>query len=1143
MCGIVGVVRRRSTRPSPDLRALVKTLEAVAGRAQSWAGDAEVLVDIATAIVDLDAQLRGIPGIRSLIGDDQSRAELSHTAQKLSSDLDGIERSLDAGTIVVASSDLEVVNSALVQAKDGAWAIHADRVRTAEAVAGLARGAGKNEIGEAALEAYASIQIALAGIDRLEVRGRDSAGLHVLIRNSGLSDKDRVDIEKSDRSDIRFGNRTIRFSGDAVGFVYKFAAEIGDLGDNTCRLRHDIENDAILRQALSSDSAEAIILGHTRWASVGIISEFNTHPLDSLEITQPSKKEKPAPCVVAALNGDVDNFVELSSEKNFAFSPEITTDAKAIPVLVARNEIKGDNPQESFRAAVNTLEGSVAIGAALATAPEQLFLALRGSGQALYVGLAEDAFIIASEPYGIVEETSDYLRLDGESVSDSSRANATRGQIVVLDADQAGEISGINRYSYDGSELLLEPQEIERAEITTRDINRGAAPHFLLKEITESPASLRKTLRGRIVENAGLLEVALGDDAMPEKVRKRLASGSIRKVVVIGQGTAAVAGRAVAATLLDANTELVVSSTLATELSGFSVRDDMSDTLVVAISQSGTTTDTNRTVDVVRDRGAAVISIVNRRKSDLVEKSDGVLYTSDGRDVEMSVASTKAFYAQVAAGVLLALAIADSAGRLDPTRVNQWLTGLRALPLAMEKVLESRAAIAAVAQRHAPRLRYWAVVGNGVNKTAANEIRIKLSELCYKAIAVDVTEDKKHIDLSSEPLIVVCAAGLGGSIADDVSKEVAIYRAHRAAPIVITDTPERYSAALETLVVPSVMPELDFVLAAVAGHLFSYEAALAIDHSAFPLRQIRSVIEAATAFAPESLLERVMAEIDVPATQFLDGLRAGNYDGTLTASSATLIASLLRYAMGSASLDDYELEHGALGVPSAVVVDLTAALTTAIEELTRPVDAIKHQAKTVTVGISRSDETLLRAEIVRQVIAAGTPRDSLTYRSLRTLVDLDPAVVSVVGYTRYRVEGDAATDNAKIFVVDKGGVAADLVSRAESDSRLRGTKHRVAEQREVTVVQGRTDGRTLIVIPEVKHGQCVGLTLLHVEFAPSLSSESMRAVLQGYQGRYGALRDAVTETEDSFDDTLLSQVAPIELLTDPVLMLADRWRA
>ena len=84
----------------------------------------------------------------------------------------------------------------------------------------------------------------------------------------------------------------------------------------------------------------------------------------------------------------------------------------------------------------------------------------------------------------------------------------------------------------------------------------------------------------------------------------------------------------------------------------------MSDTLVVAISQSGTTTDTNRTVDLVRSRGAAVVAIVNRRGSDLTDKADGVLYTSDGRDVEMSVASTKAFYSQVAAGMLLAYAVA-----------------------------------------------------------------------------------------------------------------------------------------------------------------------------------------------------------------------------------------------------------------------------------------------------------------------------------------------------------------------------------------------------------------------------------------------------------------------------------------------------
>ncbi len=104
----------------------------------------------------------------------------------------------------------------------------------------------------------------------------------------------------------------------------------------------------------------------------------------------------------------------------------------------------------------------------------------------------------------------------------------------------------------------------------------------------------------------------------------------------------------------------------ATELSGFGLDADMSDTLVVATSQSGTTTDTNRTVDLAAARGALVIAIVNRRQSDLVDKSDGVLFTSDGRDVEMSVASTKAFYSQVAACFLLAFAIAARAGRRQP---------------------------------------------------------------------------------------------------------------------------------------------------------------------------------------------------------------------------------------------------------------------------------------------------------------------------------------------------------------------------------------------------------------------------------------------------------------------------------------------
>ena len=130
---------------------------------------------------------------------------------------------------------------------------------------------------------------------------------------------------------------------------------------------------------------------------------------------------------------------------------------------------------------------------------------------------------------------------------------------------------------------------------------------------------------------------------------------------MIGQGTAAIAGQSLVQALRGAIAGSPVTmrggrSRPSCRASGST--PDMSDTLVVATSQSGTTTDTNRTVDLARARGALVIAIVNRRQSDLVDKSDGVLFTSDGRDVEMSVASTKAFYSQVAACFLLAFAIA-----------------------------------------------------------------------------------------------------------------------------------------------------------------------------------------------------------------------------------------------------------------------------------------------------------------------------------------------------------------------------------------------------------------------------------------------------------------------------------------------------
>jgi glucosamine--fructose-6-phosphate aminotransferase (isomerizing) len=977
----------------------------------------------------------------------------------------------------------------------------------------------------AELAGYLAVQQALGGIDRLEVRGRDSAGLHVFVWGHDIDAAALRTLLDERGTDPLFQSGAVVEANQCLSFVYKAAAEIGELGDNTAALRAALSVDPLLRRALQSPEVRVAILGHTRWASVGIISEPNTHPLNSYELEQSAGATPPY--VVAALNGDVDNHADLRVTHGLRISSTITTDAKVIPTLIARSAATMPFA-EAFRRTVAEFEGSVAIGVASAEAPSKLFLALRGSGQGLYVGLADDCYVVASEPYGVVEETSQYVRLDGEH----------GGEIVILDGDRAGDLAGILRLGYDGAEHPVVDADVVTAEVTTRDINRGNAAHFLLKEITEAPLSFAKTLRGKIVERDGRLSVDIGERALPRDVVDRLAAGTITRVRVIGQGTAAVAGQSTAA-ILDELTDarLDVDAITATELSGFGMRLDMSDTLAIAVSQSGTTTDTNRTVDLLRSRGAAVIGIVNRRGSDLTDKSDGVLYTSDGRDVEMSVASTKAFYAQVAAGALLSCAIAEAAGMGDADRRHALLMSLREMPDAMRVVL-SRREIVADAARLAPSKRYWAVVGNGPNKVAAEEVRIKLSELCYKSMACDSTEDKKHIDLSSEPLILVCAAGLVGSTADDVAKEVAIFTAHKATPIVIaSDGETRYHAAA-TIEVPAVDPALGFVLSAMAGHLFGYEAALAIDASARPLREARESIERLVAahLSGDQVVARLRTELRASAERFDEGLRSGIYDGQLEASTATRLHGLLRDVLSDRPVEQYQHASGKVGTPAALIDDLVMALTRAIDELTRPIDTIKHQAKTVTVGISRSDEGVVDRALVQAVLAAGAGRDVLSYRTLKVLADLDPAVAAVVGYTRYRIEGET------ISIIDRGGISRDLPSRVERNAELRGTKRRVASEREVLVGMGRSDGRTLVFVPEVKSGETTGITLLHLAFHDRLPVDVMRGVMQGYDRRYDRLVDWVTETEGSFDESLLGELPVAELLIGPISDTADHWR-
>ncbi len=1213
-----------------------------------------------------DEQLRSLPGVRLLISDAKCALEVETALSVVDGLVGDIDAAVDSGGVLSNHNQhsghnehnsvrIERITAALSEVKDHAFALRRDRLRTAREIVALWEGGTPPQ---PALAGLWSIQVALSALDRLEVRGRDSAGLQVFVYGAHLDSHSHSHGAGSRRlTDQLFGAGAVRDTGNGVAFVYKTASEIGELGDNTAALRAQIRDDSLLRWALAAQGARAVVLGHTRWASVGIVSVPNAHPLDAVTLTEPTTQTAETldsdvsrvagllggnvsrvagllggnvSHVAAVLNGDVDNYADLIAQRRLQIAPEITTDAKVVPTMLhqalaassagqrsgaaphqATQPNQADQPDQSiqphqadqpdqpdqlrqaFADTVASFEGSVAIAAHASEMPDTLALALRGSGQALYVGAADSAYVVASEPYGLVEECRQYVRLDGETPSDSTNPVGSRGQIMLINAppesavDQPplAQCAAIQHFSYDGTRLPITADDIVTAEVTTRDIDRGDYPHYLLKEINQASRSLASTLRGRIGTTQTGRKARLGSDALPADVRSRLREGSIRRIVAIGQGTAATAASSLPHFLTHllarshALRGIEVTAALATEFSGFGMTTDLSDTLVVAVSQSGTTTDTNRTVDLARARGAAVVAIVNRRGSDLTDRADGVLYTSDGRDVEMSVASTKAFYAQVAACGLLAAAIATEIRPGDAataSAIGELLDALSELPEALATVTASHDEIARIAHRHVGAHRHWAVVGNGANRIASREIRIKLSEVCYHAVAEDDTEDKKHIDLSCEPLIWVCATGLSGSVADDAAKEVEIYRAHRATPIVVASADSgRFDAAAELMQVPAVHPVVDFVLATAAGHLFAYEAALTIDGLADSLREMRAQTESllaeslvatplgvaagsdqstqarhaqadssAASHAIGANLLAVLAErMSVPARRFRDGVRAGSYDGHLRAGTAARLAAVLRYAVGASPLEMYQADMGKVGLPSVVIDDFTDALNLAIDELTRPVDTIKHQAKTVTVGISRADETLLQSKLVAVSLEAGAPRDRLSYATLRTLAALDPAIAEVTGWSRYRIEGEvssASSPQATIWLTDRGGTALGIESRTVANPQLRGSKHRAAYEREVTVARG-SDGRTVLHIPETKDGSTTGLTLLHCRFVERLRAPVMRAVLMGYRGRYGALADAVTETLPWFRDDVLGSLSVIDLLTRPVYVLADNW--
>ncbi|MDI6741463.1 MAG: SIS domain-containing protein [Smithella sp.] len=1176
-CGFAGIMTcrlqnhpRETTSDLIMARLWEKAKSAKVKSADLYLGGTDTISAMQTAVLNLkreDAQA-------FLFFHTARAADLSGLMAEMKLFVTEEEKWLEDQAALINSSDLESVNGRLLLLKDIGWALEKDILANIQKVLALSGSETQSSVTPAAFRKYRKLNLALNALDRLEVRGRDSAGIQLSfavhnetqwqevirqIEQKNLADDYKKRSQKGDLLNENIfvsRNSPDRNGPISIAFTYKTFSIVGELGRNVADLRHSIQTDRILQCFAGLETTGDNVLTHTRWASVGSITEENCHPVNNYAINHtassfPFYPDREAQINVV-LNGDVDNYAQLrqSLEKQSEMiSQRITTDTKIIPLQIEKYLNSGENLTDAFRLAVNDFRGSHAIAMTSNLEPDKMFLALQGSGQSVYLGFGEDQCMFSSELYGVVEVTPHFLKMNGEN----------GGQIFILDQNCPADIEGVSAFSYDGRTLTLTKKSGQTAEITTRDIDRGAYPHFFLKEICESALSVKRTLRGKyhissVEPSAAHVAFNLGEDMVPATVRTGLKKGLIRNIVVIGHGTAAVAGQAVADSLSHylEGRPLNISSRVASELSGFGLKDDLCDTLIIPITQSGTTTDTNRAVAMARERGAQVIAIVNRRQSDITATAQGVFYTSDGRDIEMSVASSKAFYAQIVAGHILALFFAQLLGTRSDDDIARALRLLESAPLLMDKIFSSRAAIAASVQKAVTR-KHWAIVGSGPNKAAADEIRIKLSELCYKTISSDTIENKKHIDLSAEPFILVCAAGNPEPVAADAAKDVAIFKAHKAATVVFADEGDsRFHAfADQVIAIPAAPSPLPVILNAMAGHLWGYYAALAVDAEAQIFRQFRGGLTFELAERNHNALSVFDLIADASLQRVINGFfslfNARRQEGGfvfLEGKTITDLTLLLKYASGKLPLQDIRQDFNCEKDLFSPYDLLDETLGKAIDELTRPIDAIRHQAKTVTVGTSRKEKEP-EGIIFDLLQALKFNAGHLSYRDVQMIRRVQPAISSVPGYTLYDISAlddrsNPAADSMIVIRV-KAGIAASMTSRADKPTELMGVKRTIVSTGHAYVGRGKTDRAPIMIIPLRTRESAIGnLLLLHIRFNESLNLQQRIAVL-GY--RYNDIRNLIDEYNLAWNDRFLEAFSLESLFSEPVDVIAGHIKA
>src|SRR5882724_10290742 len=463
------------------------------------------------------------------------------------------------------------------------------------------------------------------------------------------------------------------------------SAGIATISEGSLDVKKTAGKIAALEALIASDRPTgALGIGHTRWATHGRPSDANAHPHTDCQST-----------VAIVHNGIIENYRELRktlAADGHRFRSQ--TDTEVIAHLIERYRTNG--LAEAALRAVRDLKGAYAVACVAADAPTTLVAFRRGSSP-LVVGYGQGEMFVASDVPALLGKTSQILVLDD-------------GELAVLTPD------GISVSTLDGVPVRRSPLTVdgdgEAAE-------KSGYPHFMLKEIFEQPEAVRNTMRERVDSEAP-------DIRIPELGLKDRELAGLNRLCFVACGTswhAALVGKY----LVEEFARLPVEVDIASE---FRYRRPVVDSrvLTVAISQSGETADTLAALREARGHGSRAVAICNVVGSSLAREADGVVYTRAG--IEIGVASTKAFTAQLVAVTLLALKLGLARGFADPALVRQVLKGLAELPDLMSVVLEQSEAIRRVAERLADR-NHFLYLGRGLNFPLALEGALKLKEISY----------------------------------------------------------------------------------------------------------------------------------------------------------------------------------------------------------------------------------------------------------------------------------------------------------------------------------------------------------------------------------------------------------------------------